>query len=156
MDVNKHIIVGNVGSEPEFHSFGDNGGEVAKFSVATSNKYKNKSGEMVETTQWHRVVTFNKGLIGIIKQHIAKGTRVYIEGEVQTRSYDKDGAKQYITELVLPNFTGRIEIQARWKGQGEGQGGGGQGGGYQGGGQSSGGSAPSSTGADDFDDDIPF
>lgn len=146
MDVNKQIIVGNVGKEPEFHTFG-NDGEVAKFTVATTRKFKDKSGEKQEQTEWHRIVTFNKGLIGFIKKYIDKGTRVYLEGEQQTRKYtDKDGNDKYITETILPNFTGRIEVQARFKGSDD----------NAGQPQSSNTPAPNAGGYDDFDDDIPF
>lgn len=147
-DVNKVIIIGNVGKEPEFHPFKSGEGEVAKFSIATSHKYKDKSGDKQEITQWHNIVTFNKQLVGFIKRFVAKGTRVYIEGEIQTRSYEKDGEKKYITEIVLPNFTGRLEIQARWKGADDSQ--------SQGQQQTT--SAPADGGSayDDFDDDIPF
>jgi single-strand DNA-binding protein len=116
MDLNKGIIMGNVGQDPKYHDMRDNE-QLCKFSVATSRKWKNKNtGEQMEDTQWHNVVIFNKYLVTICKQYVQKGTRVYIEGEIKTRSYDKDGHTNYITELTVPAIKGELIVIARGKG----------------------------------------
>jgi single-strand DNA-binding protein len=119
MDLNKVAIMGNVGGDPEYHSMrGDE--ELCKFSVATSRKWKNKNtGEQHEDTQWHNVVVFNKYIVNLCKQYVQKGTRVYLEGEMKTRSWDKDGETKYITELIIPNVKGELIIIARGKGWNE-------------------------------------
>jgi single-strand DNA-binding protein len=106
-------LIGNIGKEPEFHSFGD-GKELARFSVATSESWKDKStGEWENKSEWHRVVVFNQYLVGVVRKHITQGTMVYIEGKLQTRSYEKDDAKHYITEVVMGNFEGDIKVLVR-------------------------------------------
>jgi len=96
--VNKAIILGSVGKDPDMRSTAD-GTQIANFSVATSESYKDKSGKKVENTEWHRVSAFGK-LAEIIGQYVTKGSKVYIEGKIRTRSYDKDGQKVYTTEIV--------------------------------------------------------
>ena len=96
--VNKAILVGTVGKDPDMKSTAD-GMQIANLSVATSESYKDKSGNKVENTEWHRVSAFGK-LADIIGQYVTKGSRVYIEGKLRTRSYDKDGTKVYTTEII--------------------------------------------------------
>ena len=96
--VNKVILLGNVGKDPEIRSTAD-GTCIVNLSVATSEKYKDKSGKQVENTEWHRVSAFGK-LAEIIRDYVTKGSKVYIEGKLKTRSYDKDGVKMYTTEIV--------------------------------------------------------
>ena len=102
MSLNKHIICGNLGRDPEIRSM-QNGNKVCNLSIATSESYKKKDGEKVERTEWHRVVIFNEGLInGVIEKYCHKGTNVYLEGEVQTRKWqDNNGNDRYSTETVL-------------------------------------------------------
>jgi single-strand DNA-binding protein len=96
--VNKAIIIGSVGKDPDMRSTAD-GTQIANLSVATSESYKDKSGNKVENTEWHRVSAFGK-LAEIIGQYVTKGSKVYIEGKIRTRSYDKDGQKVYTTEII--------------------------------------------------------
>jgi single-strand DNA-binding protein len=97
--INKAIIIGRLGKEPETRYMQD-GGAITSFSVATDEKYKNKQGEQVQKTEWHRIVTFGK-LAEICGQYLVKGKLVYIEGKIQTRQWEnKDGVKQYTTEIV--------------------------------------------------------
>lgn len=155
--VNKVILVGNLGRDPEIRSM-QNGGRVANLSVATSESWKDRqSGERREKTEWHRVVIFNENLLDVAEKYLHKGSKVYIEGQLQTRKWqDQSGADKYSTEIVLQRFRGELQmLDAR------GEGGGGGGGGMAGepsggdyGDAASGGGAPS--GGGDFDDDIPF
>ncbi len=116
MDLNKVMLIGNVGGDPIFHNMGDDK-RLAKFSVATSRKWKDKrSGEQREDTAWHNIVVFNPYLVKVVDDWIAKGTRIYLEGEIKTRSYEKDGEKKYITEIIIPQVKGEIMIIARGKG----------------------------------------
>lgn len=162
--VNKVILVGNLGRDPEIRSM-QSGEEIAQLSLATSETWRDKaSGERKERTEWHRVVIFNENLVKVAKQFLKKGSKVYIEGSLQTRKWtDKDGAEKYTTEVVLQRFRGELTML---DGRGEGGGGsgggddygsgggGGFGGGSSGGGGRSGGGAPPRR--DDLDDDIPF
>ncbi len=101
--INKVILLGNLGKDPEIRSL-ENGASVAKFPLATSETYKNRNGERVETTEWHNVVMW-RGLAEIAEKYLKKGSRVYIEGKIRTRSYDdKDGNKKYITEIEADNM----------------------------------------------------
>jgi single-strand DNA-binding protein len=101
--INKVILVGNLGRDPEIRSL-ENGVTVAKFPLATSETYKNRNGEKVETTEWHNIVMW-RGLAEIAEKYLKKGSRVYIEGKIRTRSYDdKDGNKKYITEIEADNM----------------------------------------------------
>lgn len=111
MSINKVILVGNVGQDPEIRSMSD-GREIANFSLATSESWKDKnSGEKKEKTEWHRVVIFSQGLVNIAKNYVKKGTKLYVEGALQTRKWtDKDGAEKYTTEIVLQNFNSSMQI----------------------------------------------
>ena len=106
--INKAILVGNVGSEPEI-KVSQKEKEFAGFSLATSEKYK-QGDEMKTVTQWHRVVVFDPNLVKHIKSWVKKGTKLYIEGQINTRSYDKDGEKRYLTEIVLGQYKGIMRI----------------------------------------------
>jgi single-strand DNA-binding protein len=96
MSINKVILIGNVGTDPEIRNTND-GREIASFSLATSESWKDKnSGEKKEKTEWHRLVVFSQGLVGIVKNYVKKGSKLYIEGQLQTRKWtDKDGADKY-------------------------------------------------------------
>jgi single-strand DNA-binding protein len=160
--VNKVILIGNLGSDPEARSM-QSGDEVVNFSVATSERWKDKaSGEWKEKTQWHKVVIFNQGLVNVAKNYLHKGSKVYIEGQLETRDWeDKEGRKQYTTEVVLRPFRGELTMLDSKNS------GGSQSGGYandrgsaaSSGGASSGGyggGAPASSRVDEMEDDIPF
>lgn len=110
MSVNKAILIGNVGKDPEIRAMQD-GKEVANLTVATSERWKDKgSGERRKKTEWHRVVIFNPGLIGIVKSYVKKGSKLYLEGSLKTREWtDKENIKRYTTEIVL-NLNGVIEL----------------------------------------------
>ena len=103
--VNKVILVGNLGRDPEIRSTQD-GREIATLALATSESWKDKNtGERKEKTEWHRVVIFSEGLVGVVKNYLKKGAKVYIEGSLQTRKWtDKDGVEKYSTEVVLQGF----------------------------------------------------
>ena len=179
--VNKVILIGNLGRDPEVRTFG-NGGKVCNLRIATSENWKDKNtGERRETTEWHSVAIFNDGLVRIAEQYLKKGSKVYIEGALQTRKYQaQDGTDRYSTEVVLQGFGGTLTM-LDGRGEGGGQGGGGydggqgggggydggdqggygggnQGGGSYGGGNSGGNSGGSSGGGgrSDMDDEIPF
>lgn len=174
--VNKVILVGNLGRDPEVRSFA-NGGKVCNLRIATSESWRDKqSGERKERTEWHSVAIFNEPLAKIAEQYLRKGSTVYIEGQLETRKWtDQQGQERYTTEVVLRPYTGNLTLLGGRDGGGSGGGGGGnygggsQGGGYGGGyddgpgygGGGGGASAPSSGGGggggrSDFDDDIPF
>ena len=149
--VNKVIIVGNLGQDPETH-YMPSGSAVTNFTVATNESWKDKkTGEQRDRTEWHRVAIFNR-LAEIAAEYLRKGSQVYIEGKLRTRKWQgQDGNDRYTTEIIAD------EMQMLG-GRGGGGGGsfGGGGGGSQGGGQGGGDSAPPQPGSDDFDDDIPF
>lgn len=108
--VNKVILIGNLGKDPEVRSF-PNGGRVANFSVATSESWKDKAtGERKERTEWHRVSVLNEALVGIVERYLKKGAKVYIEGQLETRKYEKDGREVYTTEVVLRPFNGNLTM----------------------------------------------
>lgn len=178
--VNKVILVGNLGNDPEIRTFG-NGGKVANFSLATSENWRDKqSGERREKTEWHRVAVFGEGLVGVVERYVKKGSKLYIEGKLQTRKWqDRDGNDKYTTEIVLqgPGTTLTMLDSAGGQGGGGGRSGGGNYGGGQGGGGgynqdrggygnmdqggSGGGSRSASAqegpkGDFDLDDEIPF
>ena len=170
--VNKVILVGNLGRDPEIRNTQD-GMKVVNLSVATSERWKDRmSGEPRERTEWHRVVIFNENLARVAEQYLRKGSSVYLEGQLQTRKWtDQQGVEKYTTEVVLGRFRGELTLLGG-RGEGAGAGGGGgfgdsSGGGYGGAGggmsaqgQSSGGGTPASPppmhGGDAMDDDIPF
>ncbi|MGA9583042.1 MAG: single-stranded DNA-binding protein [Allosphingosinicella sp.] len=161
--VNKVILVGNLGDDPESRSL-NNGGEVVNLRVATSESWKDKEGNRQERTEWHRVVIFNENLGRVAKSYLRKGSKVYLEGQIQTRKWtDQSGADRYSTEVVLQRFRGELVLlDSRGGGGGGGQdfGGGDYDGGSSGFGGSGGGSRPQSRPApafdSDLDDDVPF
>ncbi|MFP6803054.1 MAG: single-stranded DNA-binding protein [Pseudomonadales bacterium] len=150
--VNKVILVGNLGRDPETR-YMPNGGAVTNVSIATSKGWKDKdSGEQKERTEWHRIVFFNK-LAEIAGEYLKRGSKVYIEGELRTRNWEKDGQKHYTTEVVASEMQ---MLDSRGE-----MGGGGSSSGGSGGSQGGGGSSPAADDfgpppSDDFDDDIPF
>lgn len=109
--VNKVILIGNVGKDPEIRSTQD-GKEIASLSLATSESWKDKnSGERKEKTEWHRISIFNEGLVKVVKNYVKKGSKLYIEGQLQTRKWtDKDGVEKYSTEVVLQNYGGTLTM----------------------------------------------
>ena len=109
--INKVILVGNLGAEPEIRAMQD-GREVCNLRIATSESWKDKNtGERREKTEWHRVVLFNDALTRVAKQYLHKGSKVYIEGQLQTRKWtNKDGVEQYSTEIVLQGFNGNLTM----------------------------------------------
>ena len=117
--VNKVILIGNLGADPEVRSL-PSGGKVVNLRVATTDTWRDKnSGERKEKTEWHRVVIFNEGLTRVAEQYLNKGSKVYIEGALQTRKWEKDGVDQYSTEVVLQNFNSNLTML---DGRGEGEG----------------------------------
>src|SRR4029078_6412444 len=109
--VNKVILVGNLGRDPEVRRM-SSGDPVVNLSIATSESWRDKaSGERKEKTEWHRVVIFNENLAKVAEQYLKKGSKVYLEGQLQTRKWtDKDGAEKYTTEVVLPRFNGSLTM----------------------------------------------
>ena len=172
--VNKVLILGRLGRDPEVRNF-QNGGKVVNLRVATGERYKDREGNMQEKTEWHSVAIFNEKLGEIAEKYLKKGSQVYLEGQLETRKWqDKDGAEKYSTEVVLRNFRGELTLlDSRGGGAGGGDddsyaGGGAPaparaGGGYGGGGAARG-AAPASSSPrsgwdnkkSDLDDDIPF
>ncbi len=159
--VNKVILVGNLGKDPEVRHTQD-GKAIVNLSIATSETWRDKqSGERKERTEWHRVVIFNENLAKVAEQYLKKGAKVYIEGQLQTRKYtDNSGVEKFSTEVVLQNYRGELTmLDGRSGGAGEGAG-------FSGGddfGQSSpmGGSRPAAAGkpqsfSRDLDDEVPF
>lgn len=111
MSLNKVILIGNVGQDPEIRSTQD-GRELANFSIATTESWKDKNtGEKKDRTEWHRIVVFSQGLVGIVKNYVKKGSKLYIEGQLQTRKWtDKDGVEKYTTEIVLQNYSSNLQM----------------------------------------------
>ncbi len=166
--VNKVILIGNLGADPEVRTF-QNGGKVCNLRIATSENWKDKNtGERREKTEWHSVAIFQEGLVRVAEQYLKKGSKVYIEGKLQTRKWqDQSGQDRYSTEVVLNGFDGTLTmLDGRSEGGGGGGGNYGGGGGYSGGGGSSygggndggygGGSSQGGGGGTDMDDEIPF
>jgi len=158
--VNKVILVGNLGKDPEIRRTQD-GRPIANLSVATSESWRDKTtGERKEKTEWHRVVIFNEGLCKVAEQYLKKGAKVYIEGQLQTRKWtDASGADKYSTEVVLQGFNSNLTMLDGRSGGGGSVGSDDQGGDFGSGGPSS--AAPRravAAGArnSDMDDDIPF
>jgi single-strand DNA-binding protein len=152
--INKVILIGHLGRDPEVRSF-SNGGKVCNLRLATSETWKDKTtGERKERTEWHSVSIFNEGLVRVAEQYLKKGSKVYIEGQLETRKWqDQSGADKYSTEVVLRPFSGTlVMLDGRRDDSGGGQGGGGGGADH---GQSGGGGQPSGPGPD-IDDEIPF
>ncbi|RJY09888.1 single-stranded DNA-binding protein [Aurantiacibacter aquimixticola] len=170
--LNKVMLIGNLGQDPEVRSF-QNGGKVCNLRIATSETWKDRNtGERQERTEWHTVAIFSEGLVNVAERYLKKGSKVFIEGKLQTRKWqDQSGNDRYSTEVVLRGYDGTLTMLDGAGGAGGGGGGGGQGGGYGGGGGgqssgggfgggSSGGGASGGNGGgsnyDDLDDDIPF
>lgn len=106
--LNRATIIGNVGKDPEIRATQD-GREIASLTVATSESWKDKSGEKQSATEWHRVTVFNEGLVKVIKQYVTKGTKIMVEGQIKTRKWtNKDGVDQYTTEIVIQNYGGQL------------------------------------------------
>ena len=158
--VNKVILVGNLGADPEARSL-PSGGEVVNLRVATSETWKDRDGNRQERTEWHRVVIFNENLGRVAKQYLRKGSKVYLEGQLQTRKWqDNNGQDKYSTEVVLQRFRGELVLLDRREGGGGGGGFGGddydQSGSFGGGGGSRQQSRPAPALDSDLDDDVPF
>ena len=174
--VNKVILVGNLGKDPEARSM-NNGGEVVSFTLATSETWNDRDGNRQEKTEWHNVVIFNENLGKVAKNYLRKGQKAYIEGQLQTRKWtDQNGNDRYTTEIVLQRFRGELVLLSGRESGGGGGGasgggdwgnersGGGSGGGSFGGGSSGGGFGGGNRGGgssptpfdSDLDDDVPF
>ncbi|GAB5429333.1 MAG: hypothetical protein Devi2KO_27920 [Devosia indica] len=166
--VNKVILVGNLGNDPDVRNL-PSGGKVVNLSVATSERWRDRtSGEQREKTEWHRVVIFSEGLARVAEQYLKKGSKVYLEGQLQTRKWqDQSGQDKYSTEVVLQNFnSSMVLLDGRGEGAGDSGGYGGGDGGFRGvrdnsGGGGGGGGRRPSANAPAFepggmDDDIPF
>ena len=160
--VNKVILIGNLGADPEVKSF-QNGGRIANLRIATSENWKDKNtGERKERTEWHTVVLQSEGLVGVAERYLRKGSKVYIEGSLRTRKWqDQSGNDRYSTEVSVGGIGGVLTMLDGAPGGSGGQRGGGSndwGGGSSGGGGggNQGGGAPSGGFSDDLDDDIPF
>lgn len=165
--LNKVMLIGNLGADPEIRTF-QNGGKVANLRIATSETWKDRNtGERQERTEWHNVAIFSEGLVGVVERYLKKGSKVYVEGQLQTRKWqDQNGQDRYTTEVVIRGMNGGLTMLDGASGGGGGGGGsnygggsrsgGGYGGGQSGdqgsGGQGSGGGSN----YDDLDDDIPF
>jgi len=144
--VNKVIIIGNLCADPESRSF-NNGGKVVNLRVATNESWKTKEGERKEKVEYHSVAIFSEGLANVAERYLRKGSKVYLEGQLQTRSYDKNGEKRYSTEIILQGFDAKL-VMLDSVGDNRGANTGGNGGG--------GGNASSDPfGGDDFDE-VPF
>jgi single-strand DNA-binding protein len=162
--LNKVMLIGNLGADPEIRSF-QNGGKVANLRIATSESWKDKNtGERQERTEWHNVAIFSEGLVGVVERYLRKGSKVYIEGQLQTRKWqDQQGQDKYTTEVVIRGMNGVLTMLDGAPGGGGGQRSGGdwnKGGASSGGGSNFGGGGSSGGGGsgfgDDLDDDIPF
>ena len=165
--INKVIIVGNLGKDPEVRTFA-NGGKVCNFSVATSESWKDKqTGERKEKTEWHNISIYNEGLAGVAEKYLRKGSKVYLEGKLQTRKWqDQSGNDRYSTDVVLQGFDAKMEMLdskpgggGSSDGWGGGQGGGsssGSGGGSNDGWGQTGGGQGGGAFDSDLDDNVPF
>ena len=163
--VNKVILIGNLGRDPEVRNF-QNGGKVCNLRIATSETWKDKNtGERRERTEWHSVAIFQEGLVRIAEQYLRKGSKVYVEGKLQTRKWqDQSGNDRYSTEVVLQGYDGVLTMLDGRDGGGGGGGGGQIGGGYDsgpsgggyGGGYDSGPASSGGASSRDLDDEIPF
>jgi len=148
--VNKVILVGNLGADPEVRNM-QSGDKVVNLSLATSESWKDKAtGERKTKTEWHRVTVFNQGLVNVCQNYLKKGSKIYIEGQLETRSWEQDGQKKYTTEVVLRPYRGELTmLDSRGESQG------GYGGGQQGGGYNQGGGAMNDSGAGGFGNGAP-
>ena len=149
--VNKVILVGNLGRDPEVRTM-QNGGKLCNLSVATSERWRDRnSGEMQERTEWHRVVIFDEKLVDVAEKYLQKGRKVFLEGQLQTRKWtDQSGQEKYTTEVVLQRFRSNL-VLLDGRGEGGGDYAGGGGGGY-----SQGAEQPAGPSGGDLDDEIPF
>ncbi|RAK52278.1 single-stranded DNA-binding protein [Phenylobacterium deserti] len=159
--VNKVILIGNLGADPEIRTL-NSGDRVANLRIATSETWRDRaSGERKERTEWHRVVVFNDGLVKVCENYLRKGSKVYLEGAIQTRKWtDQSGQEKFSTEIVLQKYRGELTM-LDGRGEGGGAGDRDQGGGYGGGFSSSSGprqqgSGPREDFSADLDDEIPF
>jgi single-strand DNA-binding protein len=152
--VNKVILVGNLGRDPEVRTL-NSGDKVANLNLATSETWRDRnSGERKERTEWHRVVIFNDNLVKVAENYLRKGSKVYIEGALQTRKYtDQSGAEKFSTEVVLQKFRGELTML---DGRADGARGEGDAGGFAAAGPRAGGSGPREDFSADLDDEIPF
>ena len=163
--VNKVILIGNLGADPEIRSLGS-GDRLANLRIATSETWRDRtSGERKEKTEWHRVVVFNENIVKVCENYLRKGAKVYVEGAIQTRKWqDQSGQEKYSTEIVINKFKGELTMLDGRGGDAEqGEGGyssggfsGGSNGGFSSGPRSSGGSRPSEDFSANLDDEIPF
>jgi len=155
--VNKVILVGNLGADPEIRSL-SSGDRVANLRIATSEAWRDRStGERKEKTEWHRVVIFNDNLVKVAENYLRKGSKVYIEGSIQTRKWtDQSGQEKFSTEIVLQKFRGELTmLDGRGDDAGAREGGGDYGGGFQSGARAQP-SGPREDFSADLDDEIPF
>lgn len=154
--INKVILVGNLGNDPEIKTM-QSGDKVCNLSIATSESWKDKAtGERKERTEWHRVVVFNQGLMNVCENYLRKGSKLYIEGQLETRSWEQDGQKKYTTEVVLRPYRGEITMLDSKGSSGSGFASGGQDD-YGSGGFAQSNSAPKSRApVDELEDEIPF
>lgn len=161
--LNKVMLIGNLGADPEVRSF-QNGGRVCNLRIATSEQWKDKEGQRQERTEWHNVAIFQEPAINFAEQYLRKGAKVYVEGQLQTRKWqDQQGNDRYTTEVTIRPYSGQL-TSLDSPGGGGGQRGGGGGGDWNrgassGGGSGGGGGSAGSAGGsnyDDLDDDIPF
>lgn len=152
MSINKVILIGNLGKDPEIRSTQD-GREIASFSIATSDSWKDKNtGEKKEKTEWHRISIFSPGLVGIVKNYVKKGTKLYIEGSLQTRKWtDNQGIEKYTTEVILQNFNSTLQILDSRQSGGQSSGDS-----YSQQAAPSGGSQNNNVAVEESDDEIPF
>ena len=156
--VNKVILIGNLGKDPEIRSL-NSGDRVANLTVATSENWRDKqSGERKEKTEWHRVVIFNDNLVKVAENYLKKGSKVYLEGTLQTRKWtDNAGVEKFSTEVVLAKFRGELTmLDGRAGGGDEREEGGYSGGGFQPAGGRTQSSGPRESFSADLDDEIPF
>ena len=157
--LNKVTLIGNLGADPEVRSM-QSGDEVVNLSIATSESWKDKAtGERREKTEWHRVVIFSPGLVNVCKNYLKKGSKIYLEGQLQTRSWEQGGEKKYTTEVVLRGYDAKLVMLDSRGGNDNADYGGGSFNDSQGGGFSQGAPAQSTAAApapDELEDEIPF
>ncbi|WP_122464707.1 MULTISPECIES: single-stranded DNA-binding protein [Brevundimonas] len=156
--VNKVILIGNLGRDPEIRSL-NNGDRVAQLSLATSETWRDKSsGERKEKTEWHRVVIFNDNIVKVVENYLKKGSTIYVEGQLQTRKWtDQQGVEKYTTEVVIQRFNGQLTMLGGRDGGGAGAGGGRGDDDYSSGFSTGGANKPSGPKESyDLNDDIPF
>lgn len=115
MSINKAILIGNVGRDPELRRNAANGHDVASFSLATNKTWRDKAtGERKQSTEWHRVVVFAEGLVKVVEDYVRKGSRIFVEGEIKTRRWtDRAGVERFTTEIVVDMFSGQVVLLDR-------------------------------------------